>query len=89
MCSKQKNKTKPQKNWLKWRKQSTWERVQGNDHKDYQRTQEKNRWTESQASIFKQRFRKYKEEPKRVDNTVTEMKNTLERISSRLKDTDE
>ena len=44
---------------------------------------------ESQTSMFKQRFRKYKDEPKRVNSTVNEMKNTLERISSRLKDTGE
>ena len=47
--------------WIGYR-QSTQERVQGNDHKDGQRTQE-NGYTEQEVRSFKQLVRKYEEQP--------------------------
>ena len=35
------------------------------------------------------RVRKYKEEPNRPESTITETKNTLERINSRFDDSEE
>ena len=48
-------------------------RVQGNAHKDDQRTWEKNGWTQWEVQ---QRVRRYKENQTELKNTIVEIKKT-------------
>ena len=64
-------------------------RVQSNDCKHDQRTQEKNGRPEQEVRIFKKRVRPLKNNKTEVRNTITEMKNTLKGNYCRLNDTEE
>ena len=74
----------------KWRRdrQSTQERVQGNDCKDDQRTQEKNGPQSEKLEVFNKELENRKDNQTEMKNTITEIKNTLEEISSKLNDTE-
>lgn len=51
--------------------------------KDTNQTQEKNRWSKWE---FQQRDRKYKKEQVELENAITEIKDTLEKMNSKLED---